>query len=400
MEKVLNAPMQASLLKTLRQIRKLSLEDLLRFILREIREILSIERISIFRVNNELEEFQIIMGEPEGKHSIGQRFPFDSQKHLKKAVETKSWVEEIEPGLDPEMWRLKELVYIEGITDIAVSPIMIDNEVEWLMVIDAKWPRIHFTDEEKDFCLSMADLAGLLLERDQRQKEMDEKETLLIMGRVTAEAIDRLKTPVDVMRRFARKLAKVMIDVNCKISYRRFAFVREILYESAKLEKIVNALVRFSRNRKAEITDLNVNEIVLKIKQSFNEQLKRKNIRFNLNLDPELPTISADPTDIEEVFYPIMQNAVEAIQKEGEIKIKSKCQDCWIKVSVSNTGGCDKEILQEIFNPFFTTKPGAAGLGLATAITIIKAYGGEIEMQNDKTLNLTTFVIKFPLPVS
>jgi len=99
------------------------------------------------------------------------------------------------------------------------------------------------------------------------------------------------------------------------------------------------------------------------------------------------------------MFSSILRNAVEAIEAEGEILIKSKKEGNEIKVSIANTGGCiDEEILQEIFNPFFTTKAAGTGLGLATAYATIKACNGDIKVQNDQALKLTTFVITIPIP--
>jgi len=67
------------------------------------------------------------------------------------------------------------------------------------------------------------------------------------------------------------------------------------------------------------------------------------------------------------VFSSILRDAVEAVKAEGEILIKTKKEGNEIKVFITNTGGCiDEEILQEVFNPFFTTKEAGTGLGLAT----------------------------------
>jgi signal transduction histidine kinase len=124
-----------------------------------------------------------------------------------------------------------------------------------------------------------------------------------------------------------------------------------------------------------------------------------KNIRVSLQLDSGIPAVLVNPTEIEDVFSLILRNAVEAVEAEGEILIKSKEEGNEIKVSITNTGGCiNEEILQEIFNPFFTTKAAGTGLGLATALATIKAYNGDIRIQNDHALKLTTFVINIPIP--
>jgi len=119
-----------------------------------------------------------------------------------------------------------------------------------------------------------------------------------------------------------------------------------------------------------------------------------------LQLDSELPLIFVDSTDIEDAFSTLLQNAVEVIEEKGEVLIKSEREEDQIKISITNTGGCiNKGIVREIFNLFFTTKPGGTGLGLAIAAATIKAYGGEIRVESDELLELTTFIVKLPIQI-
>ena len=396
MEKQLNGVMEASILETLAQIRKLGTEDLLRIVLREIRKVLGVERVSIFKVSNELDEFYIVMGEPEGKHGIGQRFPFDSQKHLKRAVETKSWSEELDPGQNPEMWRLKELVYNEGITDIVAFPVIIENEVKWLVVIDAKYPRQEFSKEETLYCKVMTDLAGFSLERDLMQKEQAEKESLVTISKVAGEAVHKLRNPIQYIHGSAKWLLKEIGD-SPLVPWTVKDYAERIFSGALNLEETFNSLVRFSRPKKANVIRVDINEVI----RNLSERLigEGEDFKFGFNLDPNLPSITADLSDIEEMISPILCNAVEAIKKGGEIRIRTKCEreNERIRISISNSGGCiSDEIIEEIFDPFFTTKPDGTGLGLATAMITARAYNGEIKVENDKSLNLTTFIVKLP----
>lgn len=395
MEKQLNAVMEESLLETLGRVRKLGTEDLLRFILREIRKILDVERDSIFRVSNELDEFYLIMGEPEGKHGIGQRFPFDSQKHLKRAVETKSWSDSPDPGHNPEMWPLKELVDNEGITDIVAFPIIVENEVKWLVVVDAKYPRQTFSKEETLYCKAMTDLAGLSLERDQMQKEQAEKESLVTIGRVAGEAVHKLRNPIQYIYGSAKRLLKEIED-SPLVPWTVKDYAERIHDGTLSMEKTVDNLVKFSRPKRTNVIKIDMNEVIKDISGRLIGE--DRDFKFGFNLDPNLPAIIADPFDIEGMISPIIRNAAEAINKDGEIRVKTKHENERIRISISNSGGCiSDEIIGEIFNPFFTTKADGTGLGLSVASAIAKAYNGDIKVENDENLKLTTFIIRLPL---
>lgn len=394
MEKQLNAVMEASLLETLAQIRKLGTEDLLRFILREIRKVLGVERASIFKVSNELDEFYLVMGEPEGKHGIGQRFPFDSQKHLKKAVETKSWSDSPDPGHNPEMWRLKELVDNEGITDIVALPVIVENEAKWLVVIDAKYPRQTFSKEETVYCKAMSDLTGLSLERDLMQKEQAEKESLVTMGKAAGEAVHRLKNPIEYICGFARRLVKEAEEWPF-IPWMMKDYAERILNGTLNLKKTLDGLIRFSQPKRINVTMVDINEAIKNLSASSKGS---EDFNLGFNLDPNLPSITADLSDIEEMISPILCNALEATKKKGEIRIKSRHENGYIKVSISNNGGCiSDEIIEEIFDPFFTTKSDGDGMGLSVAMEVARVYNGDIRVENEKSLGLTTFIIRLPV---
>lgn len=393
MEGHLNREMLESLVEAQTKIDKLDLSPMLEFLIKQIIDILKIERVSIFDVLSELEEFRLLVGEPKEKHGVGKRFRFDELNALKEVIETKSWSQIKDPLSDKRTENSKDLIYFEGITALLIIPLLLQNEVRWLIVIDAKGERKEFCEGEIYFCLALANLAGLLLERDLMQKEKAERETLIMLGQAAAEAAHRLRNPVDFVAGYAKRLLKLEAPLQ-EARYKDYA--GRIVDGVMELEKIVNDLLRLSRQKRTKLLEININEAVIETKKLF-EPISEKDIKVDFKLDPGLPVILGDPLDMEELFSVIFRNAAEAIQKEGKIFVKTKYKDGWIKISISNTGGCiDKEAMQEIFNPFFSTKPDATGMGLATAMAIIRAYDGEIRVENDKSLNLTTFIVKLP----
>lgn len=398
MEELLSQEKRKSLEEVRTQIKKLDARAMLRFLMGKAVKELEVERVCILEVLEELEEFRLIMGEPEKKHSIGGILSFNQFPYHVEAVEDKRIVQKKEPGLDPKNNHSKDLIYTEGITAWLILPLLVEDDVKWLMVLDAKWPRMEFTSEETLFCELLTDSAALLLERDKIQREEAEKKNLTILAEAAAEAVHRIKNSLTPIGGFARRLAK--LDIN-EFSRRGKEYCDEVVNEVNKLEKLFDELLKFSQSRRTKLEKINLNEAIEKARKSAIEENGEKNakkIKFDIKLDPKLPAIIGDLADIQEIFSPIFKNAVEAIKTEGCIFVKSKHENGWVRVSVCNTGGCvDEEIIHEIFNPFFTTKPEATGMGLATVRKIISAYDGRIKVENDKLMNTATFIVKLPV---
>lgn len=395
MEKQLDREMLEALVEAQGKIDKLEFMEMLEFLVGQIIKILKEKiRCSIFRVFSESETLCLLAGDSNGEHGIGMKFNFSDLEALREVVETKSWLTITDPRQDPRTEKTHQLFHLKDVNTVLLIPLLAEDEVIGIIAIDAIGGRKEFTEEELYYCLTLSNLAGLLLERDMMKKEKAERETLIVLGQAAAEAAHRLRNPVDFVAGYAKRLVKLEAPLE-EARYKDYA--GRIVDGVMELEKIVNDMLRLSRQKRTKLLEININEAIIETKKLF-EPISEKDIKVDFKLDPGLPVILGDPLDMEELFSVIFRNAAEAIQKEGKIFVKTKHKDGWIKISISNTGGCiDKEAMQEIFNPFFTTKPDATGMGLATAASIIRAYGGEIRVENDKDLKLATFIVKLPI---
>ena len=381
-----------ALVEIYEKINKLEFEEMLEFIIHQTIETLVVKRCAIFKVFPGPELVALVAGEPKDQHGVGMKFSFEDLGAVKEVVGTKSYLLITEPWQDKRTWHSRELIYHRGINVILFVPILARDKVIGVIAIDATGERKTFTEEEIYFCVVLSNLVSLILARDLIHKEREEEKTLILLGQAAAEAAHRLRNPLVVIGGFARRLAKLK-DPVCQ------DYASHIIEGADKMDAVINGLLRFSRPKKVQLTETKINEVIKEVEKLIPELIGAKNIRVSLQLDSGIPAVPADPTEIEDVFSSILRNAVEAIEAEGEILIKSKKEGNEIRVSITNTGGCiDEEILQEIFNPFFTTKAAGTGLGLATALATIKACNGDIKIQNDQTFKLTTFVIKIPIP--
>ena len=113
----------------------------------------------------------------------------------------------------------------------------------------------------------------------------------------------------------------------------------------------------------------------------------------------DLPEVHCYPQMLNQVFMNLLVNAAQAIKERGEIRIKTRADNGYVEIKISDTGsGIPQEHLSKIFNPFFTTKEvgKGTGLGLNVAYNIIKKHHGMIDVESTVGAG-TTFTVKIPV---
>jgi signal transduction histidine kinase len=146
-----------------------------------------------------------------------------------------------------------------------------------------------------------------------------------------------------------------------------------------------------------ELVDLN--EIVREMSVLLGDTANRNAVSIRTDLDPELPTTTADRVQLQQVLMNLMLNGVEAMQDTGgELTVASKrTEDGQLLISVSDTGiGLSIDEAERIFEAFFTTKPRGTGMGLSISRRIIASHGGHL-WESPNTGRGATF--QFTLPV-
>ncbi|HXV79828.1 MAG TPA: PAS domain S-box protein [Candidatus Binatia bacterium] len=186
----------------------------------------------------------------------------------------------------------------------------------------------------------------------------------------------------------------------------------EVIASSAERgAKIVKQLLTFARKTGAEHKPLDVNAIIRETLAILKE-IFPKNLRFNPNLDPALPTIEGDHNQLQQALINICLNARDAMPEGGTLSIFTRrmsvidvrdrfgeAKGDHIRIDVSDTGsGMDLETRRRVFEPFFTTKKdGGTGLGLSVVYGIIQTHGGFIDLDSENTGG-TTVNIFLPIP--
>ncbi|MFH1491445.1 MAG: ATP-binding protein [Pseudomonadota bacterium] len=164
-----------------------------------------------------------------------------------------------------------------------------------------------------------------------------------------------------------------------------------------RMKKIIQDLKAFSRLDSAEVTEADINKAIeTTLGLMVHEYKNRIGITKEFGV---LPPVECFIAKLNQVFMNLLVNACHAIEDQGEIRIKTRTENGWVRIDISDTGkGIPEDIIGRIFDPFFTTKPVGKGTGLGLSIThgIIRQHKGEISAVSSPGKG-TTFTIKIPL---
>jgi two-component system NtrC family sensor kinase len=169
--------------------------------------------------------------------------------------------------------------------------------------------------------------------------------------------------------------------------------------ETTRCSHIVRGLLEFARQNPPQKVQTDINALVDKIVQLLENQAAFQNIVIIRQLAEDLPPLSLDRTKIQQVIWNLMINAAEAMAKGGTLMIVSRLADGgrWIELLFVDTGpGIAKEILNKLFDPFFSTKSSGLGLGLAVCYGIIQGHQGSITVESEPGHG-ATFTIRLPV---
>ena len=176
--------------------------------------------------------------------------------------------------------------------------------------------------------------------------------------------------------------------------------VDQIGVQINRCSNITQGLLKFARKTESIILKINPHEMINEIVAMVEHQAQLKGITIHQEVDPELPEIESDPSQLQQVFLNLLNNAIYAVKDraDGHIRITSELDDKFILLTVADNGcGIDPDQLKKIFVPFFTTKPvgKGTGLGLSTCYGIIEGLGGNITVTSESNVG-SVFSVQLP----
>jgi two-component system NtrC family sensor kinase len=227
---------------------------------------------------------------------------------------------------------------------------------------------------------------------------------LASLGQLSASVAHEINNPIFGVLNLSSLLQRIVGENG--IPPKRVPEVRkyldQIVDETSRVGRIVTDLLAFSRRSKPQQIDTNFNEVIRSTVSLLSHKLKLMNVDIELQLENDLPTISCDASQIQQVLINLIMNGAEATQSNSEGKVvvttKRKDDEHAITLEVADNGdGIAPENLTKIFDPFFTTKEEGKGVGLGLAVVygIVEAHRGDIEARSEQHVG-TVFTVTLP----
>lgn len=247
-----------------------------------------------------------------------------------------------------------------------------------------------------------------LMRMDRKQAASDEmaiqSSKMAALGKMAAGIAHEINNPLAVIGEKAgwMKDLLVMEDVAGSENFQELSdAVDKIEYHVVRAKTVTHRLLGFARRMEPSTERLNINSVLDESIDFLENEARYRNIDIQTNYAPDLPLTTTDQAQLQQVFLNIINNAIDAIGKDGEIMINTRSIDKIhsISIEISDNGpGIPKEVLQKIFDPFFTTKEvgKGTGLGLSISYSIIEKLGGRIMVASEEGKG-TTFTIYLPV---
>ncbi|OGD39570.1 MAG: hypothetical protein A2V45_08480 [Candidatus Aminicenantes bacterium RBG_19FT_COMBO_58_17] len=257
-------------------------------------------------------------------------------------------------------------------------------------------------DEIGDLARSFNEMTRDLLETRRRMEDANLKliqaEKLASIGRISASIAHEIRNPLTSVKLNIQKLMQnEHLDEEEK---EHLSISQEGI---GQIEKFIKELLNFTR-----VSDLNperfsVVQIVEESLKMMRNSFQEKKIVLEKNFAADLPSVVVDGDKIRQVFLNILRNAVEAVEEGGKIGLAlSRVKEngvARIKVRISDDGcGIPEKDWENIFEPFYTTKPSGFGLGLSNARKIVEQHRGSLRVTKTKGKG-TTFEVRIPCEV-
>jgi len=158
-----------------------------------------------------------------------------------------------------------------------------------------------------------------------------------------------------------------------------------LLAELGNLKKIVGRFSDFARMPPPELQEVDLNELVRNALKLFEAQLRDSPVRLELDLDPALAPVEADPDQIGRALHNLILNAIDAMPEGGQLAIRTRRQPGVAKLEIQDTGqGLTPEECERLFTPYYTTKTHGTGLGLAIVQSVVSDHQGRISVDSRK----------------
>ncbi len=302
-----------------------------------------------------------------------------------------------------------------NITDLDAPGIAAEASYRIRKILNGEWINEGTTHSKKNGIVFPVEVSAGLFEYSKHKyilsfnkditerKEADEKirraEQMIVCGEVTTGLAHEIKNPLAGI-----KASIGLFSETASLTSSEKDILQKVVHEIKRIESLIRDILDFAKPPRPQFSSVDINKLIehsltFSIQSLSFAHNSSKQIHVMKDFDAHLPEIMADPLQLNQIFINLFINAADAMTGGGTLSIRTMYDTLKesVHINISDTGGgIEDEMLEQIFQPFFTTKPKGTGLGLAISKRLIEQQGGMISVKNNPDGG-ATFMIEMPV---
>ncbi|MCK5135244.1 MAG: histidine kinase [Bacteroidales bacterium] len=288
----------------------------------------------------------------------------------------------------------REKAVLQRIEAVIVYPFVSMNQVKGLVVLGEKESGNYNPDELRllSILFEQASFAFenslLYMQQRERASKMYRADRLATLGELAAGAAHEIRNPLTSIRSTIQYLKNRITDREDK------SMAEDLINEVDRINDIIQGMLSFAKPVELRIEETDFYQLICQTIRLVNNSAEKKGIKLELDFDSDFKIIFVDTGQIKQVLINILMNAVQAIQKPAGIitisvrgltsEYKAFDRNIYYLIEIKDNGpGIPQNLLDKVFDPFYTTKQEGTGLGLSITYTIINRHRGDIEIQSE-----------------
>ena len=400
--------LKARLLETLVSIGRtinstLSLDEALEVVTREASQLMRAKVCSLMMLDETRAWLDLRACHGAGKHYLNKP-RLSVEESLLGIVVRRQKPIQIENVQTSSRYQNVEVARLEGLVSLLSVPLLFGSQAIGTLSVYTGEP-YHFSNEEVRILSALAELSAIAIEKARLyerivdvEEQLRQNETLSAVGLLAAEVAHEIRNPLTVMKMLYHSL-----DLKFPKGDPRAEDAKIMGQKMDHLNKIVEQILDFTRVNEPVLSEVNLNQLIDDLGLLTRHKLVQQGITLERDLQPNLPLVTADATQLEQAFLNLTLNAVDAMPKGGRLTISTRSQKPktgsvlakQVVIEFADTGsGMSEEQRKRAFSSMLkSTKRKGTGLGLAIVRRVVEAHRGKVEIESRPKKGTTISII-------
>ena len=378
----------------------LDLQSLSKRIIETITQTMGVEKASLFLWNEEKGGYSLFESKNIKMTASTPQLPKDDPlPHYLQKIGEIIIREELAKGANISELNgvAKKMSFLEAEVSI---PFISRGQLIGMINLGYKFNRDIYSHEDIELLSTLANQTAVAIENARLYEDLKRSKSyirradrLASLGTLTAGLAHEIRNPLVAIKTLTQLLPERLDDEEFRTQFLQIASG-----EVDRISSLVTELLEFARPSDPKLELENINTILDGMLLLASTETKKKQINIIKNFASDLPPVQIDREQIKQVFLNVLLNAIEATSENGKITVKTRTftkpgGEPYAQIEFTDTGcGIPEEYLEDIFNPFFTTKSTGSGLGLSISNQIIQEHRGYIDVESQMGKGASFFI--------